>query len=228
MLKMQNIKKEMRGRIIYGAIIMAGLIWMAWLYDTFALPYTLHLRYFEPSRTAFMDYYKGEKDLDYRWVDMKHISPYLRKAVVLAEDDSFYNHGGYDLEAIEKAAKINWRKKRLVRGASTITQQLSRNLFLSSSKNPIRKIKEFLIALKLERELSKERILEIYLNVVEWGNGIYGAEAAARHYFNHSAAALSKREAAFLASILPRPRFYDKHRTSPYLSRRVASLESRL
>lgn len=227
-MEKQNIKKETIGKIISAAIIMGGLLWMAVLYDTFALPYTLHLRYFEPSKTAFMDYYSGKKNLDYRWVDTERISPYLKKAVILAEDDNFYSHGGYDLDAIEKAAKINWRKKRIVRGASTITQQLSRNLFLSSSKNPARKTKEFLIALKLERELSKDRILEIYLNVVEWGNGIYGAEAAARHYFNHSAATLSKHEAAFLASILPRPRFYDKHRGGPYLSRRMAGIESRL
>jgi len=92
----------------------------------------------------------------------------------------------------------------------------------------LRKIKEFLIALKLERELKKDRILEIYLNVVEWGNGIYGAEAAARHYFNHSAATLNAHEAAFLAAILPRPRFYDKHRSNPYLDRRIANIESRL
>lgn len=207
---------------------MAGLIWMATLYDMIALPYTLHLRYFNPSKTAFMDYYDGKKDLQYKWVDLNHISPYLKQAVVLAEDDRFYEHGGYDLEAIKKAAKTNLKRKRLVRGASTITQQLARNLYLSKSKNPFRKLKEFLIALKLERELPKDRILELYLNVVEWGKGVYGAQAAAQHYFHHSAAALSKSEAAFLAAILPNPIYYDRHRGGSYLSSRIDSIESRL
>lgn len=201
---------------------------MATLYDTFALPYTLHLRYFNPSETSFMDYYDGKKNLEYKWVDLDHISPYLKQAVVLAEDDKFYKHDGYDVEAIKKAAKANWKKKRLARGASTITQQLARNLYLSKSKNPFRKLKEFLIALKLERELPKDRILELYLNVVEWGKGIYGAQAAAKHYFHHSAANLSKYESAFLAAILPNPKYYDAHRGGSYLASKIASIESRL
>lgn len=222
------MKESIKGKIAYAAIIVCGLMWMATLYDTFALPYTLHLRYFAPRQTAYMQHYRGNNDIHYKWVDLDRISPYLQKAVVIAEDDRFYEHGGYDLEAIEKAAKTNWKKKRFYRGASTITQQLARNLFLSASKNPFRKAKELLIALKLERELSKERILELYLNVVEWGQGIYGAQAAARHYFHQSAATLGKYESAFLAAILPKPRYYDKHRVGPYLDRRIESIESRL
>ena len=172
--------------------------------------------------------YDGENKLRYKWVKLKNISVHLKQAVILAEDDQFFRHNGYNWEAIKKAAEYDWKKKRFARGASTITQQLARNLYLSSAKNPLRKIKEFFIALKLERELPKERILELYLNVVEWGDGIYGAEAATRHYFSGSAAGLGKHEAAFLAAILPKPKYYDKHRGGPYLQRRISSIESRL
>ncbi|MFA4874402.1 MAG: biosynthetic peptidoglycan transglycosylase, partial [bacterium] len=121
-------------------------------------------------------------------------------------------HPGYDINAMKRAYEYNLRKKRFARGASTITMQVARNLYLSPDKTILRKLRELIIALKLERELSKDRILEIYLNIVEWGNGIYGAEAAARHYFGKSARDLTAHEAAYLASILPRPRFYDRHR----------------
>jgi len=222
------MKKETARKLKLAALIFVGLFWMHSLYDTFALPYIFHLRFFAPVTTAFINKYDGPKELKQKWVPLKKISPYLRQAVVLAEDDRFYEHGGYDWKAIKKAVEIDLKKKRFARGASTITQQLAKNLYLSSAKNPLRKIKEFFIALKLERELSKDRILEIYLNVVEWGNGVYGAEAAAKHYFNTTAASLGKHEAAFLASILPKPRFYDKYRGGPYLQRRVATIESRL
>jgi monofunctional biosynthetic peptidoglycan transglycosylase len=175
-----------------------------------------------------MEAYKGDRDLEFEWVSLNRISPYLKQAVVIAEDDQFWVHRGFNWEAIKAAAKTNWRRKRLSFGASTITQQLARNLFLSPSKNPFRKLKELFIALKLERGLSKERILELYLNVIEWGDGIYGAEAAARHYFGTSAAHLGKHQAAFLAAILPRPCFYDKHRNGSYLQRHIGSIERRL
>lgn len=154
------------------------------------------------------------------------ISPYLKEAVIAAEDDEFFEHRGFSWEAIKKAAVYDWKKKRFARGASTITQQLARNLYLTPSKNPIRKIREIMIALKLERELSKQRILELYLNVVEWGNGIYGCEAAARHYFNKSASNLSMSESAYLASILPSPRRLGKQ--TPYLTPRAARIMNRI
>ncbi len=222
------MNKDTKRKIASAIIITVGIFWMMGLYDTFATPFMFYLNWLPPYRTAFMREYDGEKKLQYRWVSLKQISPYLRQGVVLAEDDKFYEHPGFDWEAIKKAAEIDWKRKRFAKGASTITQQLAKNLYLSSSKNPLRKIKEFFIALKLERELPKERILEIYLNVIEWGNGIYGAEAAAKHYFGGSAANLGKHEAAFLSAILPKPRFYDKHRSGPYLSRRISSIESRL
>ena len=148
----------------------------------------------------------------HEWRPLSKISPYLQRAVVGAEDDLFYEHPGYDINAMKRAYEYNLRKKRFARGASTITMQVARNLYLSPDKTILRKLRELIIALKLERELSKDRILEIYLNIVEWGNGIYGAEAAARHYFGKSARDLTAHEAAYLASILPRPRFYDRHR----------------
>src|SRR5882762_509695 len=140
------------------------------------------------------------------WKNLEEISPHLVHAVLLAEDDQFYNHRGFDLEEIKQAIKINWAKKRYAYGGSTITQQLARTLYLSPRKNIIRKLKEALITVRLERSLSKRRILEIYLNVIEWGRGLYGAEAAARFYYNKSAADLTSDEAVALASILPSPR----------------------
>lgn len=222
------MSKDTKRKILSSITITVGIFWMIGLYRTFATPCLFYLNYLPPYRTAFMRLYEGDKDLRYKWVSLKKISPYLRQAVVLAEDDRFFEHSGYDWEAIKKAAKVDWKKKKFVKGASTITQQLAKNLYLSPSKNPLRKIKEFFIALKLERELPKERILEIYLNVIEWGNGIYGAESAAKHYFKTSAADLGKHEAAFLGAIIPKPRFYDKYRGGPYLQRRIASIESRL
>lgn len=209
-------------------IILIGISWMYYLYASLSFSYTMYLKYHNPRTTTFMRDYDGDKPIQHKWVPIDKISLYLQQAVVLAEDDRFYSHSGFDWEAIKDAFEINWRRKSLARGGSTITQQVAKNLYLSPSKNPIRKIKEFMLAIKLERELSKKRILEIYLNVVEWGEGIYGAEAAARHYFNTTAANLGKHEAAFLAAILPKPRYYDKHRNGGHLSQRVASIESRL
>jgi len=198
------------------------------LYTVFSLPDVSHLRSSNPSETAFMKAYDGKNKLYYKWVPLKRISRNLRNAVIISEDDRFRKHHGFVWDAIKEAAKRNWRRRSLYYGASTITQQLARNLFLSKSKNPFRKTKELLIALKLERELPKDRILELYLNVVEWGNGIFGAQAAAKHYFGTSAAYLSKSQAAFLAAILPNPVYFDLHRNSDFLNGRVESIESRL
>lgn len=191
-----------------GILLLVGVLWVALLYDTFNIPDVSELAHVNPESTAFIDRHllKGPGSFFWQWTPIEKISPYLRRAVIAAEDDAFYEHEGYNWEAIKKAAKYDWKKKRFARGASTITQQLARNLFLSKSKNPFRKLKEFLIALKLERELTKDRILELYLNVVEWGPGVYGAEAASQYYFKHSAAKLSPGEAAYLASILPNPK----------------------
>src|SRR5438552_10735927 len=150
---------------------------------------------------------EGKDDhLEYAWVSYGRISPALRRAVLVAEDNEFYEHSGVDMKAMQEAIKKDWEKKRMTQGGSTITMQLAKNLYLSSSRNPIRKLKEYLLARSLENHLTKKRILELYLNVVEMGERVYGAEAAARQYFGEPASALSPQQAALLAGCLPNPR----------------------
>ena len=162
------------------------------------------------------------------WVPLSRISPHLQRAVIVAEDASFYRHHGFDWQGIRDAATRNWDRGELRRGGSTITQQLAKNLYLSPEKNFVRKIHEALITRALEDRLTKRRILELYLNVVEWGHGIYGAEAAARHHFGKSALDLSPAEAALLAGILPSPRRYDPLRVTPYLIKRQEQILRRM
>jgi len=152
---------------------------------------------------------KGRKySIDQRWVPYSKISPYLIKAVLIAEDDKFWNHDGFDYEAIQKAIEKDLKAKKFKFGGSTISQQLARNLFLSPEKSLIRKISEAVITWRMEKVLSKRRILELYFNVAEWGEGIFGAEAASRHYFGKPSSELNPEEAARLAAILPNPRRY--------------------
>jgi len=154
-----------------------------------------------------------EKGKKYRvhqsWVPLSKISPYLVKAVLIAEDDKFWKHEGFDYEAIQKAIEKDLKAKKFKVGGSTITQQLSRNLYLSPEKSLIRKVSEAIITWRMEKILSKKRILELYLNVVEWGEGIFGAEAASRRYYGKPSSELSPEEAARLASVLPNPRKYN-------------------
>ena len=166
-----------------------------------------------PDKTAFMehreDQWKKEgKNYKIRqtWVPLSRISPYLIRAVLIAEDDKFYKHEGFDYEAMQKALEKDIKEKKFKLGGSTISQQLAKNLYLSPSKNPIRKLREALITLRMERAINKKRILELYLNVAEWGDkGIFGIEAASRHYYGKPASALSPEEASRLASVLPNP-----------------------
>jgi monofunctional biosynthetic peptidoglycan transglycosylase len=168
-----------------------------------------------PKKTALMEYRvttSKEKRKTYRidqsWAPFSKISPYLIKAVLIAEDDKFWRHEGFDYEAIQKAIEKDLKAKKFKSGGSTITQQLARNLFLSPEKSLIRKISEAVITWRMEKVLSKKRILELYLNVAEWGEGIFGAEAASRHYFGKPSSELTPEEAARLAAILPNPRRY--------------------
>ena len=154
------------------------------------------------------------------WVPLSQISPALQRAVIVAEDASFYDHEGFDWEGLKEAAVRNLGAGKLERGGSTITQQLAKNLYLSSEKKLLRKAREALITRALERHLTKQRILEIYLNVVEWGRDVYGAEAAARHHLGKSVNDLTPDEAALLAAILPAPRRHDPLEITPYLVRR--------
>lgn len=192
----------------------ASALYLVWLPDT------AHLRSANPMTTRYVQIYVRRRlregmrpATSMHWVPLASISPHLVRAVLIAEDDRFYLHGGVDWTAFKAAAAYNWKKKRMQRGASTISQQVARNLFLSPSRNVGRKIREILIARHLERSLGKERILEIYLNIVEWGDGIFGVEAAAQAYFGKSSSALTPAEAVELAAALPSP--YDRNPNAP-------------
>lgn len=191
-------------------ILVVPVAWLA--FEVITFPDVASLAKERPKTTAFMELRKerlrkeGTSDtLEWRWVPYGSISPSLRRAVLVAEDSSFYEHEGVDVEGMKEAFERNWKRRKLTHGGSTITQQLAKNLYLSPSRNPLRKIREYFIARSLEKHLTKKRILEIYLNVVEMGKSVYGAEAAARHYFGKSASALTPREAALLAGCLPNP-----------------------
>src|SRR6185436_5365748 len=171
-----------------------------------------------PGSTAFMDASlerlrakKPDAALKHVWVPYARISPHLKRAVVVAEDARFAEHEGFDWDAIEKAMEKNRKKGKFVAGGSTISQQLAKNLFLSADRTPWRKGQEALITVMIEHLMDKRRILEIYLNVIEWGDGVFGAEAAARHSYGTSAAALGPEPAARLAALVPNPRFYDRN-----------------
>lgn len=214
-------------------VLLALLGWIAWEVITF--PDVAALKDGPPKTTAFMEQRKdllraeGKSDaLEWRWVPYGKISPNLRRAVLVAEDDAFYEHGGVDVQAMKEAFERNWKGGKITHGGSTITQQLAKNLYLSPSRNPIRKIREYFIARALEKHLTKKRILEIYLNVVEMGERVYGAEAAARHYFKHSAASLAPSEAALLAGCLPNPRVMNPGAPNKRLRYRQRMILSRM
>lgn len=194
--------------VLIAALSLNVAVYLVW-------PDVSRLQKERPGRTSFMTYrerqWKREgvkKEIHQQWAPLKRISPYAVKAVIIAEDDKFWSHEGFDFAAIQKAVEKDLRKKRFKAGGSTISQQLAKNLYLTPSKNPIRKLKEAVLTWRLERSLSKRRIIELYLNVAEWGDGIFGIEAASRHYFGKSAADLTAREAARLAVALPSPLRY--------------------
>ena len=166
--------------------------------------------------------------LQYKWVPYHRISNNLKRAIIASEDSNFSEHEGVDWEALQKAYEKNSRKGKVVAGGSTITQQLAKNLFLSGERSYVRKTQELIITYMLEFWMDKERIFEIYLNVVEWGNGVFGAEAAAQHYYGIPAANLGAGQAARLAVMLPNPRFFDKRQGSGYLMRRTGLILRRM
>jgi monofunctional biosynthetic peptidoglycan transglycosylase len=203
-----------------GAIVAIFVLVQAWF-----LGHIVYWSHFNPGTTSFMERRlevlrarNPKAALKHRWADYDRISAHLKRAVVVAEDAKFIDHEGFDWEGIQRAMERNQRRGKVVAGGSTISQQLAKNLFLSGERSVVRKGEEALITLMLEAVLSKRRILELYLNVAEWGEGVFGAEAAARHYFGTSAAALTPAQAARLAGMLPRPRFYDRNRESRYLA----------
>lgn len=217
-------------RLIPAAILLG---WMAYFIATF--PDFTALKGRIPQDTAFMRLrdrqaiQRGLRPRRIQWiVPLSAISPHLRHAVLMAEDSGFYRHDGVDWEATRSAAMEDLKRRRWSRGGSTITQQLVKNLYLSESKNPLRKLREIFLALAMERSLSKRRIFELYLNVVEWGPGIYGAEAASESYFHHPASELNPYEAATLAGMLINPRRYAPDRGSARLGRRRAIILARM
>lgn len=211
------------------------LVAAALLYQSWFLLHIVYWRSYHPTSSAFMQsrletlrQQDPAAELRHYWIDYERISNHLKRAVVAAEDGRFLQHGGFDYKALETAWKKNLKQRKWAAGGSTISQQLAKNLFLSADKTLWRKSQETLITLMLEEFLTKQRILEIYLNVIEWGEGVFGIEAAARHYFNISASSLTPEQAAWLASIIPNPRFYDAHRKSPKLLDKTRIILSRL
>jgi monofunctional biosynthetic peptidoglycan transglycosylase len=166
--------------------------------------------------------------LAYQWVPYERISPHLKRAMIAAEDAKFVDHEGFDWEGIQRAIEKNERRGRIVAGGSTITQQLAKNLFLTPERSWLRKGQEAVITLMLEALLPKRRIFEIYLNVIEWGSGVFGAEAAARRHFGTSAARLSAEQAARLAAMAPNPRFYERNPGAPGLARKTSIILGRM
>jgi monofunctional biosynthetic peptidoglycan transglycosylase len=169
-----------------------------------------------------------EADLRHRWVPYHRISIHLKRAIIAAEDAKFLDHDGFDWEAIQKAYERNVRKGKVVAGGSTISQQLAKNLFLSARRTPWRKAQEAVITIMIERLMSKRRIFEIYLNIIEWGDRVFGAEAASRYYYRTGAAGLDAAQAARLAAMVPKPRYYDRVRHTPMLERRTRIILDRM
>lgn len=222
------------GRI--AAVAAAALLAGACIGVLLRLPDVSPLALENPRSTAYVRLYvqrnrsRGKRPVVMmRWVSLQDVSPHLRHAVIIAEDDMFYRHNGVDWDSLRRAAREGWRKGRWGRGASTITQQVARNLYLSPARHPLRKLKEILIAWKLERALTKDRILEIYLNIAEWGVGVYGAQAASQIYFGKDARDVSPEEAVALAAALPSPwRLNPAREESPRTAKKKEILLSRM
>ncbi len=213
------------------AAIIAVLAVCADILVTFVYPDVSLLKKHNPRTTAFMEYRKKQwaeeglsKTIDHRWVRLKRVSPYLVKAVIIGEDDKFWKHEGFDFDAMKKALEKDIAEGKLKAGGSSISQQLAKNLYLSPSKNPLRKIKEAILTWRIEKALSKKRIMEIYINVAEWGDGVFGIEAAARHHYGKRARNLSAQEAVRLASVLPNPIVFDPKSTTGYVKKRSRAI----
>jgi monofunctional biosynthetic peptidoglycan transglycosylase len=206
--------------LLYQLWIFAHVVWWNW---------------FNPSTSAFMEQRLEalqEKNpaakLRHTWVGYDKISTNLKRALVAAEDANFMEHEGFDWDAIQRAYEKNLRQGKIVAGGSTISQQLAKNLFLSGRRSSLRKLEEALITVMIESVMSKQRIFEIYLNIIEWGNNVYGAEAAARYYFNRNAGNLDAWEAARMAAMVPKPRYYDRNRNTPWLDRKTNLILGRM
>lgn len=209
----------MKSILSYLLLIAIGVVTVLQL---FYFVQVVWFRFFDPQETAFMaEQARQLERIRHQAVAYRQISVHLKRAVIAAEDQSFEKHDGIDWDAVEKAWQRNLEKGRVVRGGSTITQQLAKNLFLSGERSYWRKAQEALITIMIEAVMDKQRILHLYLNYAEWGIGVFGAQEAAKHYFGISASQLDAYQAARLAAMLPRPRYYDKNRNSAFLASRT-------
>jgi monofunctional biosynthetic peptidoglycan transglycosylase len=221
--------RRLTGRL---TLLVLGLVL---LYQLWIFAHVVWWNFFDPSASAFMETRlevlqekNPEAKLRHRWVPYSRISLNLKRALVAAEDANFMEHEGFDWDAIQRAYEKNLKQGRVVAGGSTISQQLAKNLFLSGRRSALRKLQEALITVMIETVMSKRRIFEIYLNIIEWGNGVFGAEAASRHYFRKNAANLDAWEAAQMAAMVPNPRFYDRNRNTAYLQRKTNLILGRM
>jgi len=225
-------KKKLRGWLARAGLVVLGVVL---LYQLWIFSQVLWWCWFDPSSSAFMQERlelmqdkNPEAKLRHKWVPYSKISLNLKRALVAAEDANFMEHEGFEWEAIQRAYEKNLKKGKIVAGGSTISQQLAKNLFLSGRRSLWRKAEEAIITVMIEAVMSKQRIFEIYLNIIEWGNGVFGAEAAARHYYKKSAAGLDAWEAARLAAMVPKPRYYDRNRSTPWLDRKTNLILDRM
>ena len=223
------MNRAVLGRWVRRALLLALIVPVA--VQAWYLGWIVYWRWNNPAATAFMRHAQERlaarnpaARLKQQWVPYGRISANLKRAVVAGEDARFLEHEGVDWAAMQKAYEIDRRRGRPVHGGSTISQQLAKNLFLSSRRSYLRKAQELLITWMVEAVWNKRRILEVYLNVVEWGDGIFGAQEAARHYFGVDAASLSPEQAARLAAMLPAPRVFDRHQDAPFLLQRTDSI----
>jgi monofunctional glycosyltransferase len=210
-------------------------VYLLFLYQLWIFCHVLYWNNQNPTNSAFMQNQLNilheknpEAILQHKWVPYKQISFDMKRAIIAAEDSKFLQHNGFDFDSIHRASKKILKEKKLVAGGSTISQQLAKNLFLSSEKTFWRKSQEAIITLMLENVMSKRRILEIYLNIIEWGNGVFGIEAAAHHYYGVSAASLSAKQASYLASMVTNPRHYDHNRESQHLLKKSEIILNRI
>ena len=215
--------------------VLSVSITLFFFYQLWILLHIILWTVVNPGESAFMETrleHLQEKDekatLRHQWVNYNQISINIKQAVIAAEDAKFIDHEGFDWEGIEKAYEKNKRRKKIVAGGSTISQQLAKNLFLSNQRTPWRKAEETIITLMLETILSKQRILEIYLNVIEWGNNVYGIEAASLRYFSFHAKDLNSFQSAKLASMIPNPKYYERHQDASGLIERSGIILSRM
>lgn len=222
----------------FGGWIWRVVVWVVaavLLYQAYLFGSVVWYRWFDPQETAFMAdervrlaQLEPPRSIEHVWMPYDEISRYAKRAVIASEDTGFMEHSGIEWEAIEQAARANLESGEIRRGGSTITMQVAKNLFLSSDRSYIRKAQELVIATMIELTWDKQRILEVYLNIAEWGIGVFGIEAAAKHYFGVSAARLNPRQAAWLAAILPAPKRYDRQRRSSWVERKTGIILRRM